>query len=126
MTIADNLNHPWGLAFLPNGDMLITERAGTLRMIHFGTLQPGWIYGAPHPIVREEAGLMDVAVHPQFAENGLVYLTYSKEGEGNTPALFCARLRARAWLRAMTSLWPTHGVSGAGTAAPGSCSERTE
>ena len=92
MTIADNLNHPWGLAFLPNGDMLITERAGTLRMIHFGTLQPGWIYGAPHPIVREEAGLMDVAVHPQFAENGLVYLTYSKEGEGNTPALFCARL----------------------------------
>ena len=92
VTIADGLDHPWGLAFLPNDDILVTERAGRLRIIHNGVLQPGWIYGAPHPVVHDQAGLMDVAIHPSFLENGLIYLTYSKQGQGDTPALFRARL----------------------------------
>jgi aldose sugar dehydrogenase len=93
VTIAENLDHPWGLAFLPNGDMLVTEREGRLRLIHNGVLQNAWIYGGPRPVVvRAQAGLMDVAIHPHFVENGLVYLTYSKQGLGDSPALFCARL----------------------------------
>jgi aldose sugar dehydrogenase len=92
VAIAENLDHPWGFAFLPNGDILVTERVGKLRMIHDGALQPVWIYGAPHPVVRAQAGLMDIAVHPRFAENGLIYITYSKQGQGDTPALYRARL----------------------------------
>jgi glucose/arabinose dehydrogenase len=91
VTLADNLDHPWGMAFLPNGDILVTERVGRLRLIHNGTQQNAWIYGAPHTVERAQAGLMDVALHPDFAENGLVYLTYSKQGQGDTPALFRAR-----------------------------------
>jgi glucose/arabinose dehydrogenase len=91
VTIADGLDHPWGLAFLPNGDMLVTERPGRLRIIKDGTLQPGWIFGVPRPVVHDQAGLMDVAVHPRFAENGFIYLTYSKAGTGDTPALLRAR-----------------------------------
>lgn len=92
VTIAEGLDHPWGLAFLPNGDILVTERPGRVRIIHNGVLQSTWIFGAPHPVVHDQAGLMDIALHPDFAENGLVYLTYSKQGQGDSPALFRARL----------------------------------
>jgi glucose/arabinose dehydrogenase len=92
VTITEQLNRPWGLAFLPNGDMLITELAGNLRLIHNGKLQPQTIGGLPKVETRDQAGLMDIALHPRFAENRLVYLTYSKIGaRGNTPALACAR-----------------------------------
>jgi glucose/arabinose dehydrogenase len=92
VTVADGLDHPWAMAFLPGGDILVTERVGRLRLIHDGKLQDGWIYGAPHPVVRAQAGLMDVALHPHFVDNGTIYLTYSKQGQGDSPALFRARL----------------------------------
>lgn len=92
VTVADGLDHPWGMAFLPDGDILVTERSGHLRIVHEGVLQADWIYGAPRPVVHDQAGLMDVAIHPDFVENGLIYLTYSKPGQGDSPALFRARL----------------------------------
>jgi len=76
--IARGLEQPWSMAFLPNGDMLVTERSGNLRLIHAGRLMPGAVQGVP--LVRAHAlqGLMDVALHPRFAANHWVYLTYHK------------------------------------------------
>jgi glucose/arabinose dehydrogenase len=71
--------------------MLVTERPGRLRIIRNGTLQAEPVAGAPDVVVRAQAGLMDVALHPRFAENRFVYLTYSKRGQGDSPALMRAR-----------------------------------
>jgi len=79
------LEFPWSLAFLPDGSMLVTERAGRLRIIRSGTLDPQPISGGPTAYYAGESGLpgavhgyMDVALHPQFAQNRLVYLSYTK------------------------------------------------
>ena len=81
--VANGLEHPWGLAFLPNGDMLITEREGRLRIIRSGQLDPKPIGGLPTNIyVAGQGGLLDVAVHPEFATNRLVYLSYAGRGRG--------------------------------------------
>jgi len=73
------LRHPWALAFLPGGDVLVTEMGGQLRIIRNGVLDPRPIAGVPDVNTRVwRAGLMDVAVHPRHAENRLIYLTYSK------------------------------------------------
>jgi glucose/arabinose dehydrogenase len=82
--LVGGLSHPWSLAFLPNGDLLITERSGKLRRVHDGVLQRGTIAGVPHVHSTDQEGLLDIARHPRFAENHLLYLTYSKEGEGGT------------------------------------------
>ncbi|OWY65479.1 hypothetical protein B7486_41630 [cyanobacterium TDX16] len=76
-TIVEGLDHPWSLAWLPDGSMLITERSGQLRVMRNGKLDPTPITGVPEVLVGGQAGLMDVSVHPRFAENRLVYLTYS-------------------------------------------------
>jgi glucose/arabinose dehydrogenase len=92
VTVTERLDRPWGLAFLPDGDILITELPGRLRRIHKGKLQPQTIPGVPKVETRDQAGLMDIALHPNFAQNGLIYLTYSKIGpRRNTPALARAR-----------------------------------
>ena len=96
--VTDGLAHPWSLAFLPNGDMLVTERPGRLRIIRDDTLDPDAISGVPQVRTDGNGGLMDVALHPQFAENGLVYLTYTKlvdNGMG-APTLARGRLDAGA------------------------------
>ncbi len=76
-TLAEGLNHPWCLAFLPNGDMLVTERNGTLRVIRDGILSPQPIEGVPEVYARGQGGLFDVVPHPEFASNRLLYLTYA-------------------------------------------------
>ena len=86
------LSHPWSIAFLPDGSMLVTERAGRLRIIRNGVLDPQPIAGLPTIHARVLAGLMDVVLHPRFAENKLLYLAYSKPGEkGATTAVARAR-----------------------------------
>lgn len=86
------LVNPWSLAFLPNGDMLITEKAGTLRVARSGMLAPQPIGGVPEVWARGQGGLLEVLPHPRFSENQLLYLTYSKPcAEGATTALFRAR-----------------------------------
>ena len=93
VTVADGLASPWSLALLPNGDMLVTERPGRLRLIRDGALVAQAIAGVPEVRYRNHGGLMDVVPHPDFARNRLVYLTYSKPGEnGATTAVLRARL----------------------------------
>jgi aldose sugar dehydrogenase len=92
VTLTDALVQPWALAFLPNGDMLITERAGRLRLIHDGRLASANIGGVPPVDTRTQDGLMDLALHPRFPQNQILYFTYSKPGErGDTTALATAR-----------------------------------
>src|SRR6185436_9706272 len=79
------LEYPWSFAFLPDGTMLVTERAGRLRVIRNGKLDPQPVAGGPASYWTGESGLpgavhgyMDIALHPKFAENKLVYLSYTK------------------------------------------------
>ena len=76
-TIAEGLDHPWCVAFLPGGDLLVTERAGSLRIVRDGTLDPRPVAGVPPVYVRSQGGLFDVALHPNFADNALLYLSYA-------------------------------------------------
>ena len=88
--VASGLVHPWSLAFLPNGDILITERPGRLRIVRGGVLDPTPIRGTPVVYAKGQGGLFDVALHPDFARNRLVYLAYAKPGDGliaNTTAV---------------------------------------
>ena len=69
---------PWSLTFLPNGDMLVTERPGRLRIVRNGTLDPQPIAGTPEVWATGQGGLLEVLPHPRFSENRWLYLTYSK------------------------------------------------
>lgn len=79
--VVDGLVNPWSMAFLPNGDMLVTERAGRLRIVRGGRLLSAPVAGLPRIRVGNQGGLLEVVLHPQFAQNRLVYLTYSKPSE---------------------------------------------
>ena len=74
VTVAAGLNHPWSMAFLPDGDLLVTERNGGLRILHAGVLQPKAIAGVPAPYAEGDGGLLGLTLHPQFAQNGLLYI----------------------------------------------------
>jgi len=80
-TVAQGLKHPWGLAFLPDGNMLVTERPGFLRIVTPKGKIGNAIYGVPQVDARSQGGLLDVALDPDFAENRFVYLTYSEKGD---------------------------------------------
>ena len=102
VVVTRGLSHPWSLAFLPDPstplgasvNMLVTERTGQLRLIRNGVLDPQPIAGVPAVRSQGLSGLMDVALHPQFAQNRFVYLTYTKplQGTQNTLALARGRL----------------------------------
>ena len=86
VTYIDALVQPWGIAFLPGGDTLITERPGRLRIVRNGKLLPSPVAGLPEVVHSGQGGLLEVAPHPNFATNRLLYLTYSKKvGEPATP-----------------------------------------
>lgn len=81
--LVEGLEHPWGLAFLPDGRILVTERPGRLRVIgQDRKLAPDAVSGLPPVAAQGQGGLLDIALHPRFSENGLVYLSYSARGEG--------------------------------------------
>jgi aldose sugar dehydrogenase len=96
--VARGLTHPWSLAFLPDGTMLVTERPGRLRVINNGVVEPTPITGVPRPRTDGNGGLMDIALHPKFAESRLVYFTYTKPVENGrgTPTLARGRLEGGA------------------------------
>ncbi|CAG0948901.1 Aldose sugar dehydrogenase YliI [Methylophilaceae bacterium] len=83
-TITDELNSPWSLAFLPDGRMLVTEKPGSLRIIENGKLVPQPVAGVPKVVDSGQGGLLDVALHPRYSENGWIYLTYSARGQGGS------------------------------------------
>jgi glucose/arabinose dehydrogenase len=78
--IAGGLSHPWGMTFLPDGAILLTERVGRLRLVKDGVLDPVPIAGVPRVNNVFLGGLLDIALHPEFARNRFVYLTYAKDG----------------------------------------------
>jgi glucose/arabinose dehydrogenase len=86
VNFADALVQPWSIAFLPGGDTLITERPGRLRIVRNGKLLPNAVEGLPPVVHSSQGGLLEVAVHPNFATNRLLYFTYSKKtGEQANP-----------------------------------------
>ena len=78
VTVADSLENPWSMAFLPGGDMLITERSGRLRIVRKGKLLPNPVEGVPAVRKGGQSGLLDVVLHPSFATNRLIYFSYAK------------------------------------------------
>ena len=96
-TVVTGLQVPWGLVFLPNGDLLISERAGTLHLFSNGKLSPP-IEGLPPIMAYGQGGLLDLCLHPDFNRNGWIYMAYSalnpdsSKRVGNT-AIMRARLR---------------------------------
>jgi glucose/arabinose dehydrogenase len=90
--VAEGLSNPWSMAFLPGGDMLITERPGRLRIVRGGRLLPDPVSGVPEVFARGQGGLLDVVPHPDFAANRLLYLSYSKPlDDGSTTAVIRGR-----------------------------------
>jgi aldose sugar dehydrogenase len=82
VTVVSGLEHPWGMAFLPDESILVTERPGRVRMVRDGQLDPEPIEGVPPVYARGQGGLLDVALDPQFASNRLIYLSYAAEDDG--------------------------------------------
>jgi aldose sugar dehydrogenase len=84
VTVVKDLANPWGMAFLPDGRMLVTERAGRMRVVDGGKLVAKAISGLPVSTEHGQGGLMDVVLHPKYAENGWIYWTFNgKDSEGN-------------------------------------------
>lgn len=81
-TLVKNLEHPWGMAFLPDGRLLITERPGRLRIYSKGKVSPP-VSGIPAVYANGQGGLLDVEIDPDFPKNQLVYLTYAEAGTDN-------------------------------------------
>ncbi|MCG6121382.1 MAG: PQQ-dependent sugar dehydrogenase [Microvirga sp.] len=94
-TLASGLEHPWGLAFLPDGAMLVTERAGRLRVVTPDGALSQPISGTPAVAASGQGGLLDVALDPDFADNGLIYLAFAEARDGGA-ALAVARGRLDA------------------------------
>ena len=92
VTVAKDLERPWGMAWLPDGAILITERVGRVKIFQNGSLEQIAIAEIPNLFVSGQAGLMDISLHPRFAQNNLVYLTYSS---GNFQSNHTSILRAK-------------------------------
>jgi glucose/arabinose dehydrogenase len=82
VAVATGLEHPWGMAFLPNEGILVTERPGRLRIVRGGELVAEPIEGVPPVYARGQGGLLDVALDPEFASNRVIYLAYAAVGDG--------------------------------------------
>ncbi|WP_137152543.1 PQQ-dependent sugar dehydrogenase [Devosia sp. FKR38] len=90
--VAEGLDHPWGLALLGDGRMLVTERSGALRLVTDGKVGAP-IAGTPEVFHQGQGGLLDIALAPDFAESGRVYLSFAEPGEGGAgTAVMAAKL----------------------------------
>jgi aldose sugar dehydrogenase len=92
-TVARGLDHPWGLAFLPDGRMLVTERPGRLRIVGKNGALSAPLSGVPSVQAQGQGGLLDVALDPQFAQNNTIYLSFSEPGQGGVAGTSVASAR---------------------------------
>jgi glucose/arabinose dehydrogenase len=92
-TVVDGLEHPWALAFLPDGRILVTERPGRLRIVDRNGTLSAPLGGVPAVAARQQGGLLDVALDPRFGENQLVYLSFSEPADDGTSGTSVARGR---------------------------------
>ena len=124
------LSHPWSLAFLPHGNILVTELGGTLRIIRNGVLDPQPLAGVPEANSQAwRGGLMDVAVHPRYADNNFVYLTYTKtvpehQAEAAPPGVRNAVTLARARFEGGAGLTDVEDVFVSNIRCGGACASR--
>jgi aldose sugar dehydrogenase len=93
VTVAQGLNHPWSLAWLPDGRMLVTERPGRLRIVSADGVLSAPAAGIPAVAAENTGGLLDVALDPRFRVNRLIYLSYLEPRDGSTNAISVARGR---------------------------------
>jgi aldose sugar dehydrogenase len=97
-TVAKGLQNPWGLAFLPDGQMLATKRPGRLRLVSKDSAASNPLTGVPEVFAQGHGGLLDVAIDPDFKSNRLVYLSYAEPSEGGASTAV-ARGSSREWPR---------------------------
>jgi aldose sugar dehydrogenase len=102
-TVVTGLDVPWGMAFLPDGNVLITERDGTLRLVRNGSLIEDPVNGVPEVRAQGQGGLLDIELHPNYDENGWIYISYSKPGDGGSMTAI-VRARFDAGAHALTDL----------------------
>jgi glucose/arabinose dehydrogenase len=125
--VTKGLDHPWALVFVPGGDMLVTERGGRLRVVRKGVLDPTPL--GPLPTIRAVSlgGLLDVALHPNFAQNRLIYFSYSKPGDEDPARATLAVARARwdggATLTDLKDIFVADGYHGGRGAPKGCCGQ---
>jgi aldose sugar dehydrogenase len=93
MATMATLNEPWAMTFLPDGRLLVTEKPGQLRLVNVANGQVGTISGVPAVAYGGQGGLGDVVLHPQFASNRYVYLSYAESGSGSNVGAAVARAR---------------------------------
>lgn len=89
--LTDGLDHPWGMAFLPDGRLLVTERSGDLRILNKDNTLSDPLQGVPEVFARGQGGLLDVALDPEYASNKYVYLSYAEPGDNNTASTAVGR-----------------------------------
>ena len=95
VTAIKGLDHPWGIAFVPDGSMLVTERPGRLRVVRNGVVDPTPVGPLPAMLATGLGGALDVTLHPQFATNRLIYIAYSKPAPGAVGDATTAVYRAK-------------------------------
>lgn len=105
VTLASGLVQPWSIAFLPDGRMLVTERPGRLRVFADGRLDPRPLEGVPPVYVAGQAGLLDICLHPDFAQNRVLYLSYVASGDGGAATAVARAELAEGGLRNVTRLF---------------------
>ena len=104
-TLARDLEQPWSIAFLPDGRLLITERPGRLRVFANGKLERTPLGGVPKVYASGQAGLLDICLHPGFATNRLLYLSYVADGPGGAVTTVARAELGVGGLRGVTPLF---------------------
>ena len=101
-TLTENLSHPWGMTFLPDGSLLVTERDGILNHISADGSERKEIKGTSEVVARSQGGLLDVNIDPNFEDNGWVYISYSEPdpegGDGNSTAVMRGKIDGGQWI----------------------------
>lgn len=112
--VVTGLEHPWGLAFVPGGDVLITERPGRIRLVRDGSLRPQPVEGAPSAQAGGQGGMLDIVAHPDFESNRLVYISYSKAADGGRTTAVARARWENDRLEGLEDVFVADAVSGTG------------